>query len=142
MCEEYGGERLDLRQHMEKIWKTIGFKPRETDRQFEDDEENAILEDINVKTNNGFTPHLKKHGPPPSNDPYIGISVRNLPPDVKKDDVEALLSDHGFQLDLGDIQRFRNTTFLLWTSMAWRIPYANILLMHLTIKLRSVGLPQ
>ena len=37
-CELNGGEKVDLRVHMENVWREIGFKPKPSDVEEEDDE--------------------------------------------------------------------------------------------------------
>ena len=67
---------------MEKLWKKLGFKPKLTSENIEEDsEEDIILDDMEVKQNGGFTPHFKKYGPPSSNDPFVRLTIIHLPQD-------------------------------------------------------------
>ena len=49
VCEVNGGEKVDLRNHMENLWKKIGYKPHNTEERENEESEDEILDDIQVK---------------------------------------------------------------------------------------------
>ena len=96
---------------MENLSKKIGFKSKTTatNEIDEEDMDDVVLDDIEVKDNNGFTPHFKKFGPPPTSDPLSGISIRNLPKDVKIDEIEILLENQGIDSNKISVKQFQNS---------------------------------
>lgn len=89
---------------MEGIWKSIGFKPKDTLI----NEEDTVLDDISVKDNNGFTPHFK-NGPPLSKITFVGLSIRNLPMVITQEEFEEILAPYGVSNITTVIKKFKNS---------------------------------
>ena len=92
-CENNGGNKVSLKDHMQALWEEIGFKPAE----FKVEGENNDSEEVEIRENQGFTP-LHKARPETSEDVkerITGFSVRNLPADISEDQVKSFLQNLG-----------------------------------------------
>ena len=93
-CEENGGGRITLRDHMQALWEEIGFKPAEFTLENED---NEVDDDVEIRDKEGFTPpHKTKPKMSESEKKNLsGVSVRNLPLDIAPDQAQTFLETVG-----------------------------------------------
>ena len=93
-CDENGGIKVGLRDHMQALWDEIGFKPAE----FTLENENGDAdEDVEIREKEGFTP-LHKSRPQMSEADKLnlnGVSVRNLPLDIAEEQAQTFLVSVG-----------------------------------------------
>ena len=97
-CEEKGGTKVTLREHMEILWKEIGFKPASFTLDNEDNEEN---DEVEIRDARGFTPsHSNRPKMTEKDRKYLtGLSVRNLPHDISNDQAQTFLESVGLPKD-------------------------------------------
>ena len=92
-CDERGGQKIGLREHMDSLWVEIGFKPADFTLENEDEES----PEVEIRENQGFTPPFKNRPALSDNDKknLTGISVRNLPCDIAEEQCRTFLESHG-----------------------------------------------
>ena len=94
-CEENGGTRVDLLDHMKNLWKNVGFQPKDFHLNTEDDTNDATIKD-KLK----FSPKIAV--PTPSEEDkskYDGISLKNFPKETKKSEIIEFLLSKGLPED-------------------------------------------
>ena len=103
VCEERGGNKINLRDHMKDLWNDIGFKPDTftLDKEIE----NETMEDVPIKDKANFTPPHKNRSSLSNiqKSKFSGISVRNLPKDITEEEVVVFLESKGLPTNHEDI---------------------------------------
>ena len=84
-CEENGGPKVKLIDHMRVLWQSIGFVPDEIE------EEN---EEIVVTNKNFIPPHRPKNSTNESIQ-FTGVSLKNVPKNVPEKAILAFLENKG-----------------------------------------------
>ena len=100
-CEERGTSRVELREHMVKLWAELGFRP---------DNFELAVGDGEV-TESEVENHAKSFTPPPrglvreeAKQMFRGVTVKNLPQGFEMADLMAMLEDSGLPAGIKDIQ--------------------------------------
>ena len=89
-CEEKGTPRLEMRDHMRKLWAEIGFKPDG----YELGGGEVMEEDLESEAK-GFTPPAKTQVSEEAKELFSAVQVSNLPDKVDKEDLMNMLKEHG-----------------------------------------------
>ena len=89
-CEENGGPKIKLVDHMRVLWQSVGFVP--DDLKFEETEDQN--EEVLVSDNN-FTPPQRPKTTPNESTQFTGVSVKNFPKDVPENAILAFLESKG-----------------------------------------------
>ena len=95
---------MPLIDHMEALWRNIGFKPASFNLQNDsvDHENEKVLMDVPIMTENRFPPTLVRQEP--CNEDFLkcdGITVKNIPKHVEEKSIWEFLVDNGLPLDHG-----------------------------------------
>ena len=78
ICEEKGGPRVTLREHMGNLWATIGFKPAEFNLETNTGGE-VSEKTIEIKESGQFTPpHRSRLRESQDKDKFIGVTIKKL----------------------------------------------------------------
>ena len=96
-CEDVGGARISLLDHMKRLWELVDFRPVD----FELDADESELEtnfggDVQICNKTSFSPAIKR--PVPTEDDikkYSGIVINNFPLGLAKTDVIKFLQKKG-----------------------------------------------
>ena len=100
-CETKGGERVNIGDHMKRLWAEIGFTP--TNFELNEDEKSSEMENVskedqviiadNFKTMNKTEPSDRdiEH--------YNGLNIRNIPQNVEEKDIYGFLFENGIPTD-------------------------------------------
>ena len=107
-CEEQGGPRVTLREHMRDLWAAIGFKPAEFN--LETSEGGEVSEKtVEIKATDQFTPpHRSRTMASQDKDNFIGVTIKNLPKDIPEREVKILLEEQGLSTTQSGIKITRN----------------------------------
>ena len=89
-CEEKGTSRLELRDHMRKLWAEIGFKPDN----YELGSGEVVEEEVEAKARS-FTPPAKAPVSKEAKERFAAIKVCNLPDKTDMEDLMRVLEEHG-----------------------------------------------
>ena len=93
-CEENGGSRVDLVDHMRILWAQVDFQPH--DFHLETGDDNNITNDATINHRTKFSPNIAR--PIPSaegRNKYDGVSIKNFPKEAKKMEVIEFLKSKG-----------------------------------------------
>ena len=96
-CEEKKTPRLELREHMQKLWAEIGFK---TDA-YELGSGEVAEEDVESEARS-FTPPVKTQVSKEDKELFSAVQVRNLPDKVDMSDLMTMLKEHGLPEDMDE----------------------------------------
>ena len=91
-CEELGGEKVDLSDYIEKLWREIGYSPEnvEVNTDLDDIYED---EDMLVQQEGGmFTPKKAAEG---GDEKFTGVSIKAFPKDTENTQIIELLLSTG-----------------------------------------------
>ena len=100
-CEELGGEKVDLSDHIAKLWMEIGYSPDKAEvsddlNEIHEDEENLVQQDGGI-----FTP---RKGAESDTDKFTGVSIKTFPKDTEETQIVELLLSSGLPVtDLNEI---------------------------------------
>ena len=89
-CEEKKTPRMELREHMQKLWAEVGFK---TDA-YELGSGEVAEEDVESEARS-FTPPVKTQVSKEDKELFSAVQVRNLPDKVDMSDLMTMLKEHG-----------------------------------------------
>ena len=87
-CDQKGGSRVELRDHMRQLWSNIGFNPDK----FESDRASDDAADLDVLS---FTPPARVAVSETAKAKFSGVYIRNFPRDMSLTDMQTLLEDKG-----------------------------------------------
>ena len=105
-CEENGGQKVKLLDHMKSLWQEIGFNPSKF--QLEDVENVDYTADVQIKDTN-FTPEQRKNKPSPEDkSKFTGVTIKNFPKDIPEPDLVAFLETKGLPMGWKQIKLYRN----------------------------------
>ena len=110
-CDLKNGIRVRLEEHMRSHWDLIGFVPSNFKLDIDDSENLSKTADVEIKTNNNFTPPSKKlhdQGVIVNNLNFKGIAIKNLPEKIPDDEIEAFLRSKGLESDSASVVVKRN----------------------------------
>ena len=101
-CEENGGTKVELQDHMRNLWNKTGFQPHSFQL---DLGENATqsTNDATIKNTTKFSPVIAR--PEPTEDDkskYDGVCLKNFPKEAKKTEVINFLKSKGLPEELSD----------------------------------------
>ena len=97
-CEEKGGNKVTLRDHMKALWAEIGFKPEDFKLDYDESEEN-LNADVEIKENGQFTPpHKSRPQEQIENDKFNGVVIKNLPKDIPDREITLFLESKGLPI--------------------------------------------
>ena len=107
-CEEKGGPRVTLREHMTDLWAAIGFKPAEFS--LETGEGGEVSEKtVEIKATDQFTPpHKSRSRESKDNDKFIGVTLKNFPKDIPEREVKIFLEGQGIPITHSGVKITRN----------------------------------
>ena len=101
-CEELGGKKVDLSDHILKLWSEIGYSPEKVElcadlNEIHEDEENLVQQEGGF-----FTP--RKGAERGDNDNFTGVSIKSFPKDTEETQIIELLLSSGLPVtDLNEI---------------------------------------
>ena len=100
-CETKGGERVNIGDHMKKLWAEIGFTP--TNFELNEDEKSTDMENVSkenqVKIADNFKTVKKTEPSARDIEHYNGIDIRNIPQSVEEKDILEFLFENGVPSD-------------------------------------------
>ena len=96
-CEELGGSRVPLVEHMKKLWEIIDFRPVNFELDIDDIElETKLGGDVQISDKTTFSPTIKRPAPTEEDiNKYAGIVISNFPLGLAKADVIKFLKKKG-----------------------------------------------
>ena len=96
-CEQNGGVRIKLEDHMKELWDNINFRPSNFELNVDDDDLEAVA---NIKNNTKFSPILQRPSPHPDDiKKYQGISIKNFPKGTRRESIMEVLNENGLPED-------------------------------------------
>ena len=103
-CEENGGYRIPLSEHMKKLWESVNFRPSNFQLAVEQHDLDANLGgDVTINKKTTFSPNIKRPEPTKEDiQKYTGISINNFPKDQAKTDIIKFLKQQGLPDDLDE----------------------------------------
>ena len=94
-CEENGGARVNILDHMRIVWESVGFRPTEFNLETKDD-----INDADIRDKEKFTPKVARPEPTEKDmERYDGVSIKNFPRTTTKAEIVSFLKTKGLQVD-------------------------------------------
>ena len=98
-CESNGGVRMELVNHMRNLWSLVGFQPQNFQLNLVNDK-TELTNDATIKENNKFSPKIDRPKPTEEDkNKYNGVSIKNFPKEIKKEDIIEFLKSRGLPAD-------------------------------------------
>ena len=88
-CEQNGGVKVDLRDHMRQLWLNIGFSPDN----FEDKDGGDDVNELDVHSS--FTPPARAGVTEVAKAKFSGVNIRNLPREMTTTNLQTFLEEKG-----------------------------------------------
>ena len=99
-CEELGGIRLSLLEHMKRLWETVNFQPIQFKFDVDDEMVNNLGGDVQISEKSSFSPGVKRPDSTEEDvEKYTGVVINNFPPKVAKADLIKFLKKRGLPKD-------------------------------------------
>ena len=95
-CDSKGGKRIELQDHMKKLWSEVGFNPESFDI------DTATIDSAELDVDN-FTPPPRGVLDETDKAKFCGINIRNLPRDISETDLLTILENRGLPTGQGKV---------------------------------------